>query len=96
MRVALLQSDPRLRPGMTARIRVAVERLKSVVIAPVEAVFNSAGQDVVYVLVRNGVSRRPVQVDRRNADHAVIKRGAVPGERVSLEDPARDAGGVRP
>jgi HlyD family secretion protein len=96
MRVALQQSDPRLRPGMTASIRVAVERLKNVVIAPAEAVFNSAGQDVVYVLARNGVSRRPVQVDRRNADHAVIKRGAVPGERVALEDPAREAGGERP
>ena len=85
-----------MRPGMTASIRVAVERLKNVVLAPAEAVFNSAGQDVVYVVARNGVSRRPVQVDRRNADHAVIKRGAVPGERVALEDPAREAGGERP
>ena len=81
---------------MTATIRVAVERLKSVLIVPADAVFNSAGQDVVYVLGRNGVVRRPVQVDRRNADHAVIKDGLAPGERVALDDPASVAGGARP
>ena len=53
-------------------------------------------EDAVYVLVGNGVSRRVVQVDRRNADHAVIKHGVTPGERVALEDPARDAGGAQP
>ena len=40
---------PRLRPGMTATVRVAVERVPNVLLVPAEAVFTSAGEDVVYV-----------------------------------------------
>ena len=95
LRVALDETDARLRPGMTATMRVAVERVPNVVLVPAEAVFNSAGEDVVYVLGRGGVVRRPVLIDRRNADRAVIKAGAAAGERVALEDPAT-LGEVRP
>ena len=64
---------------MSATLRVAVERVPNVLLVPVEAMFNSAGQDVVYVLGRNSVERRPVVVERRNADHAVIKGGPPSG-----------------
>jgi HlyD family secretion protein len=96
LRVKLEATDPRLRPGMTATVRVAVERVPNVLLVPANAVFGSGGQDVVYVLSRNGAERRPVVVERRNADHAVIKRGVTPGERVAVEDPTIVAGGARP
>jgi HlyD family secretion protein len=96
LRVALDETDARLRPGMTATVRIAVERVPKVLLVPAEAVFSSAGQDVVYVLERGSVVRRPVLVDRRNADHAVIKEGLRPGERVAVEDPATASGEVRP
>ena len=96
LRVSLDETDARLRPGMTATVRVAVERVSNVVLVPAEAVFNSAGEDVVYVLERRGVVRRPVVIERRNADHAVVKQGLRPGERVAVEDPATASGEVRP
>ena len=68
----------------------------NVLIVPVEAVFNSAGQDVVYVLGRDGVERRPVMVERRNGDRAVITEGLRPGERVAVEDPTTASGEARP
>jgi HlyD family secretion protein len=95
LRVALDETDTRLRPGMTATVRVAVERVPGVLLVPAEAVFNSAGQDVVYVLERGGIEQRPVVVERRNADRAAIKRGLRPGERVALEDPTTASGEVR-
>jgi HlyD family secretion protein len=96
LRVKLEGTDPRLRPGMSATLRVAVERVPNVLLVPVEAMFNSAGQDVVYVLGRNSVERRPVVVERRNGDHAVIKEGLRPGERVAVEDPTTASGEAQP
>ena len=72
---------------MTATIRVAVDTLKDVVIVPSQAVFPSSGEDIVYVMGHGSPERRPVQIDRRNADRAVIRSGVAAGERVALKDP---------
>ena len=72
---------------MTATIRVAVDTLKDVVIVPSQAVFSSAGEDVVYVMGHGAPQKRPVQIDRRNADRAVVRSGVTAGERVALKDP---------
>jgi HlyD family secretion protein len=85
--VALDEKDPRLRPGMTATIRVAVERLANVVVIPAEAVFSERGEDVVYVAGRRSHERRPITIGRRNAEQVVVQSGLRPGERVALERP---------
>lgn len=85
--VALDDRDDRVRPGMTATIRVAVDTLKDVVIVPSQAVFSSPGEDVVYVMGHRAPQKRPVRIDRRNADRAVIRSGVTAGERVALKDP---------
>jgi RND family efflux transporter MFP subunit len=85
--VSLDHPDERLRPGMTATIRIAVETLKDVVLVPPQAIFSSDGSDVVYAM-RHGVpERRPIEIERRNADHVVVKAGLTAGERVALADP---------
>ena len=85
--VAFDDRDDRVRPGMTATIRVAVDTLKNVVIVPSQAVFSASGEDVVYVMGHGAPQRRPIQIDRRNADRAVIRNGLTAGERVALKDP---------
>jgi RND family efflux transporter MFP subunit len=85
--VSLDHPDDRLRPGMTATIRIAVETLKDVVLVPPQAVFAYGGDDVVYAM-RHGVpERRRIEVERRSADHVVVKSGLAAGERVALADP---------
>jgi HlyD family secretion protein len=79
--VALQDADARLRPGMTAAIRVAVERLTDTMALPAEAVFQDRGEDVVYVVDGRRVERRPVAVHRRNAEQAVIGAGVRRGAR---------------
>jgi RND family efflux transporter MFP subunit len=85
--VALDEKDPRLRPGMTATIRVAVDRLPNVILIPAEAVFPERGEDVVYVAGTRGVVRRVITVSRRNADQVVVQAGLRTGERIALERP---------
>jgi RND family efflux transporter MFP subunit len=85
--VSLDHPDERLRPGMTATIRIAVETLKDVVLVPPQAIFSSDGSDVVYAMRRGVPERRRIEIERRNADHVVVKSGLAAGERVALADP---------
>jgi RND family efflux transporter MFP subunit len=85
--VALDEFDDRLRPGMTATIRIATETLKDMLIVPPQAIFSAGGADVVYVVGRGSPERRAVTIERRNADRVAIRSGLEPGDRVALEDP---------
>lgn len=85
--VALDDHDERLRPGMTATLRVATETLSNALMVPPQAVFSTGSQDVVYVVHRGTAERRRIEIDRRNADHVVVRSGLAEGERVALKEP---------
>src|SRR4029078_12254394 len=73
VKVALDDHDERLRPGMTANLRVATETVAGALMVPPQAVFSAEKGDVVYVLSHGRVQRRHVEIDRRNADHVLIR-----------------------
>jgi HlyD family secretion protein len=81
------QADPRLRPGMSATARVAVERLPNVIVVPAEASFVKAGKTVAYVLRGSKFEERVIEVARRGNGQLVIAKGLKPGERVATKDP---------
>src|SRR5262249_21995821 len=85
--VALTDSDARLRSGMSASARVELDRLPNVLVVPTAALFQRSSANVVYVMGRNGVESRPVNVIRRGGDQLAIAWGVAEGERVSLKDP---------
>ena len=85
--MAIDDPEERLRPGMTATIRVAVETLSRVLLVPPQALFSSGGEDFVYVIRHGRAEHRRVEIDRRNADHVVVKSGLQEGETVALKDP---------
>jgi RND family efflux transporter MFP subunit len=84
---ALVNSDPRLRPGMSANIRIAVDRVPNGITVPAEAVFHKSGESVAYVLDGSKFEERIVEVDRRSGDEVLIAKGLKGGERVALRDP---------
>ena len=86
LRVALDALDARLRPGMTASLRVVVGVLKQVRLVPARAVFASNGEDVAWVVGRRGVERRVLHIARRNAEIVAVNDGLSPGDRVALVD----------
>ena len=86
--VALDDHDERLRPGMTVNMRVATETVAHALMVPPQAVFAADGGDVAYVIARGKVERRKLGIDRRNADHVLVRDGLAEGERVALKEPA--------
>jgi HlyD family secretion protein len=86
VKVQLLESEPRLRPGMTARVEIEVEQRRQALYVPLEAVFEREGRPVVFLPGRKPRPREVV-LGPSNADFVVIERGLSRGERVLLRDP---------
>ena len=84
--ITLADTDARLRPGMNGSARLAVDRLRDVLIVPASAVFQSGAASVVYVAARSGFERRPVTIVRRNREQAVVT-GVREGDRIALREP---------
>lgn len=88
MIVQVDQMDARLRPGMNATVRVAVDHVADAVLIPASAIFEKEGRSVAYVQQpRGGWDERLVQIGRRGQEQLVVREGVQPGERVALKDP---------
>ncbi|HKW89276.1 MAG TPA: efflux RND transporter periplasmic adaptor subunit [Candidatus Acidoferrales bacterium] len=87
IKFALANSDPRLRPGMSANVRIAVDKVPNGIIIPSEAMFRKSGQSVAYVIQGSKFEERPIEVARRSGDQLLIAKGLQAGERVALRDP---------
>jgi HlyD family secretion protein len=81
------ESEPRLRPGMTAAVEIQVERRPQALRVPLEAVFDRDGRHVCYVVTRRGLRPREVVLGPSNRDFVVIESGLRRGDKVALRDP---------
>jgi HlyD family secretion protein len=86
--IQINESEPRLRPGMTAAIEIQVERRAQALRVPLEAVFERDGRHLCYVATRRGLVAREVVLGPSNRDFVVIEKGLRKGDRVALRDPA--------
>lgn len=87
MKIALQDRDQRLRPGMTANIRVAMDRIANAILIPPLAVFQKSGGSVAYVLRGAKFDERAIEVAGRSEDEVLVARGLRAGDRVALKDP---------
>jgi HlyD family secretion protein len=85
--VQLNESDPRLRPGMTARVEIQVEERQKALFVPLEAVFEKDGRKVCHVFERGGFTARDVVLGPSSTDFVVVEKGLRKGDRVALRDP---------
>jgi len=75
-----------LKPGMSAKIEIMVDRLDDVVYVPIQAITPIEGKRVCYVL--NGKPEpREVEVGQFNDEFIEIKKGMKEGEKVLLRPP---------
>ncbi len=97
--IDLVRQDPRLKPGMTATVRIPVDRLENVLLVPVTALVLIGERPHVRVVKGSDVELRPVTVLRRGKDRAAIAQGLDVGERVFVGGgsvPAGPANGSSP
>jgi RND family efflux transporter MFP subunit len=87
----LQDKDARLRPGMSANVRIVVNRIPDALVVPSEAVFEKNGRTLVYVLRGSKFDERTVMVSSRGSGECRISSGLRPGERVALKDPYPEA-----
>ena len=87
VQIALNESDERLRPGMTARVEILIDRFEQVLYVPLEGVFEKSGQKVCYVVQGKQAEERPVTVGKFNRDVIIIEEGLAEGEQIYLQDP---------
>jgi HlyD family secretion protein len=85
--VSITDSDNRVASGMSATVRVAVDRVNDAVVIPVNSVFRKSGHAVAYVLQGSKFVETPIEVARRNSEEAMIAKGISPGDRVALREP---------
>lgn len=92
-RILLKNVDPRIRPGMTANVKIPVASAENVTAVPLAAVFteklSEGGQMERFVYVQQGETfeKRNVKVGVSDFFYAEIQQGLKEGEIVSLELP---------
>ena len=88
VQVLLDQNDQRIKPGMSAQLRVVVEKVPNALTIPSQAAFQKSGRTVVYVLRGSEFQEREIEVRRRSGDQILVGKGLNGGERVALRDPS--------
>lgn len=80
-KVNLAHQDPRLRPGMTARVELVLETRSNALVVPTGAV----GRDAkgAHVTLRDG-SKRDVVIATSSSEYSVVESGLVEGDAVQL------------
>lgn len=89
-KVEVGKADPRLRPGMTARIEVVLAEHANAVKVPIEAVFEEGDKNVAYVVGADPKAppvRRLVKTGLKDEVEIEILDGLAPGEKLSLSKP---------
>jgi len=96
VRIVLKNVDPRVRPGMTANVKIPVASADNVTAVPLSAVFtervseNGPMERFVYVQQDDTFEKRNVKVGVSDYFYAEIQEGLKEGEIVSLELPKEE------
>jgi len=95
-RIVLKDPDPRIRPGMTANVKIPVASAENVTAVPLAAVFTEKNPDTelverfVYIQQGENFEKRNVKVGVTDYFFAEIQEGLSEGEVVSLEMPKEE------
>lgn len=89
VRLTDVPEDGGLKPGMTAEVKILVNRLSDVLVVPVQAVAEQSGSHVLFVIADDKLERRAVVVGENNDQFIQITSGLSVGDRVALDARAR-------
>ena len=84
-KVKILDADPRLKPGMTAMVRIQVDYLEDVISVPIEAIHSQAGTSYVFVQAGEDLAAREVVLGGSSHRFVEVLHGLEVGENVWLD-----------
>jgi RND family efflux transporter MFP subunit len=96
VRILLKDVDQRIRPGMTANVKIPVASADNVKAVPLAAVFTEKNPETgmperyLYVTKDDGYEKRPVQIGVADFFFVEIQSGLEAGEIVALEQPKEE------
>jgi multidrug efflux pump subunit AcrA (membrane-fusion protein) len=90
-RILLTEIDPRVQPGMTAKITIPVVSADNALAVPLAAVFTEQAGRHVFVVDGDVFERRPVKIGVSDYKFAEVLSGLKPGDVVALEPPGEEA-----
>lgn len=82
VRIALANPAGRLRPGMSAEVRIEQANAQAALIVPMESVIRTGTRTMVIVANDNGYVPTEVTLGRQNGDDVEISRGLSEGQRI--------------
>ncbi len=87
--VELEKSDPRLKPGMSARVDGLLDARRSIRKIPLSAVFEEKGKEFAYTYTgeKNAPRQIPVRLGLRNETDVELLEGPEPGVKLLTERP---------
>jgi len=74
-----------LKPGMTAEVKIVLDRYKDVLLIPVGSVLETIDGDFCWVKTPQGLERRRLQLGEANEELVIVKSGVQEGEQVVLD-----------
>jgi len=92
LELSMADPDVRLKPGMTATVRIAVARYPNTLIVPAKAVTLVNGQPTVFVQRGSALTPQAVVIARRGRDQIALKSGVDAGDRIAIGNPAAPTG----
>jgi multidrug efflux pump subunit AcrA (membrane-fusion protein) len=92
LELSMADPDVRLKPGMTATVRIAVARYPNTLIVPAKAVTLVNGQPTVFVQRGSALTPQPVVIAKRGRDQIALKSGVNAGDRIAIGNPAAPTG----
>ena len=78
-------SDEKLKPGMTAKVKIILERMEDVVYIPTGTVFEVDGQPTVFQYEKT--KSLDIEIGPRNDGYIVVEQGLNPGMKLSWQAP---------
>ena len=73
------------RPGSAVRAQITVDEQRSAITIPLTALQTAGTEDVVFVVVGEKYTQRPVRLGKRDARRVEVLAGLKPGESVVTE-----------
>jgi multidrug efflux pump subunit AcrA (membrane-fusion protein) len=85
--LVLKDHDARIRPGMTAKARIAADSLPNMTLVPAETIFQHNGRPVVYRLRGSKFDEQQIEIVRRGREQAAVSAGVAPGDKLATHRP---------